>query len=128
MLASFLLSKNEFKEKTKQFFNHTKTSNNVEDARVQKIELNKKAKKKEATIEDKIKAKEAIRMHSHILKVNKEKEKATRSNAELKSYKNNFWRTAKSVTRHLEKNVQHPHLKRAQQIIGIKSVMKMHQK
>ena len=50
MLASFLLSKNEFKDKTTQFFNHTKTSNNVEDARVQKIELNKKAKKKEATI------------------------------------------------------------------------------
>ena len=37
-------------------------------------------------------------MHSHILKVNKEKEKATRSNAELKSYKNKFWRTAKAVT------------------------------
>ena len=37
-------------------------------------------------------------MHSHILKVNKEKEKAARLNSELKSYMNKFWRTAKTVT------------------------------
>ena len=98
MLASFLLSKKEFNEKTKQFFKHAKSSDNIEDARVLKIELNKEAKKKTATTEVKVKAKEAIRFHSHLLKINKEKEKAARANSELRSYKTNFWKTAKLVT------------------------------
>ena len=98
MLASFLLSKTEFRDKTKSFFKHKEKVNNIEQARILKIKLNKNAKKKESTIEDKTKAKEAIRLHNHILKVNKEKMKAERTNSELKCYKKNFWKTAKTVT------------------------------
>ena len=41
--------------------------------------------------------KEAVRTHSHALKVNKEKEKLSLAREDEKAY-NNFWKTAKVVT------------------------------
>ena len=70
-LASFLESKPEFIKDHKDFFKHnTNTKDPLEEARKLKIELNKKAKLAGASNEDKINAKESIRMYSHMLKVN----------------------------------------------------------
>ena len=71
-LSNFLESKTEFQEETKAYFKHnpTKTSN-VEEARKIKIALNKKAKEPEATYEDKANAKQSIRIHNHLMKLNK---------------------------------------------------------
>ena len=51
-----------------------------------------------ATQEDKTKAKQAIRLYSHILKVEKEKEETKAAKQEDKAYKKDFWKTAKDVT------------------------------
>jgi hypothetical protein len=51
-----------------------------------KIKLNKKTKLPNWTEEDKALAKESIRIYSHALKVNKEKEKASLVKEEEKSY------------------------------------------
>ena len=99
MLASYLESKAEFQEKTKPFFKHNPTSNkSLEDARKQKISLNKKARTKDATIEDKENAKESIRTHSYLVKLNKSKEELSKAKQEEKAYKKNFWSCAKDVS------------------------------
>ena len=98
-LASFLESKTEFQKESKQFFEHKPRSREtVETMRKLKIELNKKSKRPGATEEDKIKAKESIRTYSHLLKINKEKEKFSLEKKEEKMYRTNFWKTAKDVT------------------------------
>ena len=57
MLASFLESKVEFQEETREFFKHNPPSNeNLENAKKLKNNLRKQAKKKDATEEDKAKA------------------------------------------------------------------------
>ena len=63
-----------------------------------KNSLNKKARSKDATEEDKIEAKECIRMYNYLLKLNKEKEEANRAREEEKAFRSDFWGTAKSVT------------------------------
>ena len=63
-----------------------------------KIDLNKKAKLPTATKEDIIQANESVRAYSHILKVNKEKEKLSAKKQEEKEYSKNFWKTAKDIT------------------------------
>ena len=60
--------------------------------------LNKKAKSRNATEEDKIAAKEGIRMYNYLLKLNKEKAELRLTKEEEKAFRNNFWGTAKSVT------------------------------
>ena len=66
--------------------------------KISKIMLNKKAREPGATLEDKAKAKQAIRMYSHVLKVQKEREKTRTAKNEEKMYRSNFWKTAKDVT------------------------------
>jgi hypothetical protein len=60
--------------------------------------LNKIAKSPKATLEDKVKASETIRMYNYLLNINKEKEKTILANKQNKEYKRNFWKTAKDVT------------------------------
>ena len=65
MLASFLESKTEFQEEAKEFFKHDPpSSDNIDQARKIKNLLRKKAKKKEATDEDKAKANQALRNYN----------------------------------------------------------------
>ena len=86
-LASFLISKEDFQKESKEFFEHTpQKENQVEKMRKIKVDLNKKAKLPNATKEDKVQAKEAVRAYSHILKVNKEKEKVSLQKQEEKAY------------------------------------------
>ena len=99
MLASYLESKPEFQEKNKTFFKHNPPSNKVlEEARKEKIAYNKKAKENGATPEDKAKAKESIRTHSYLSKLNKAKAELSKAKEEDKAYKKNFWTTAKDVS------------------------------
>jgi hypothetical protein len=98
-LASFLESKEEFQVESKQFFQHNKPNKEpIEKLRLLKIKMNKKSKLPNASEEDISLAKEAVRAHSHALKVNKEKEKASLAREEEKAYNKNFWKTAKEVT------------------------------
>ena len=98
-LASFLESKPEFIKDHKDFFKHnTNTKDPLEEARKLKIELNKKAKLAGASNEDKINAKESIRMYSHMLKVNKENLEVKKAKEEDIAFRKNFWKTAKEVT------------------------------
>ena len=66
MLVSFLLSKNEFKVTSNQFFKQKENVNTIKEARVLKVKLDKNGKRKESTLEEKIRAKESIRLHNHI--------------------------------------------------------------
>ena len=81
-LASFLESKPEFQKETKEFYKHdpTKSKAIIDKAKTEKIMLNKKAREPAATLEDKAKAKQAIRMYSHVLKVHKEREQTKLAN------------------------------------------------
>ena len=98
-LASFLESKPEFQKESKQFFDH-KPSNTekLETMRKLKIYLNKKSKLPGATETDKINARESVITYSHILRINREKEKLNLAIKEEKMYQSNFWKTAKYVT------------------------------
>ena len=98
-LESFLITKKDFQKESKDFFEHTpQKENQVEKMRKIKIDLNKKAKLANATKDDIAQAKEAVRAYSHILKVNKEKEKLSLQRQEEKAYTKNFWKTAKDIT------------------------------
>ena len=99
MLAGFLLSKVEFQKHTAKFFKHNPINEDpLEDMRKHKIHLNKEAKKKDATNEIKEQAKQSIRVYSHMLKLHKEKKMSALAREEDKSYRKNFWKTAKDVT------------------------------
>ena len=98
-LASFLETKEEFLKVQKEFFKHDQKNHDpVEEARKLKIELNKKAKLPGGTDEDRLMAKEAIRMHSHVKKVSKERQETMKAIEENKAFKKDFWKTAKQVT------------------------------
>ena len=98
-LASFLESKEEFIKDHKEFFKHNpKGPDPLEEVRKLKIELNKKAKLANSTEQDRINAKESIRMHSHMLKISKERHEATQAREEDKAFRKDFWKTAKKVS------------------------------
>ena len=99
MLAGFLESKDEFKFKTKQFFKHVQTNtDSLDEIKEQKNELNKRAKQKDATEEDKFAAREANRFYNYLLKLKKEKDRTRLAIEQEKSYKKDFWKTARNVT------------------------------
>ena len=98
-LASFLESKPEFQKETKRFYLHKQTEDkSIEEMRNLKIKLNKKAKEKGATAQEKAEAKESIRMYSYLLKINKENNELKEKKNQEKSYQQNFFKTAKDVT------------------------------
>ena len=77
MFASYLESKAEFCKDTREYFKHNPTNEEpLENIRKEKVRLNKKAKKQGATEAAKEIARQSIRMHSHRLKVHKEKKEA----------------------------------------------------
>ena len=68
-LADFLKSKPEFQYEVKEYFAHKKpTTDPIEEMRLKKNSLNKKARSKVATEKDKIDAKESIRLYNYLLK------------------------------------------------------------
>ena len=98
-LASFLESKPEFQEEVKEFFKHNPPSNKtLENARKLKNNLRKKAKRKDATLEDKAKANQALRHYNYLLKIQKQKDDLTIERKQEKAYKKNFFKTAKDIS------------------------------
>ena len=99
MLTGFLLTKDEFKYETKEYFKHSQTgTDNIDEIKEQKNILNKKAKQKDATEEDKIAAKESIRLYNYVLKLKQEKDHTKLAIEQQKAYKKDFWKTARDVT------------------------------
>ena len=99
MLASFLESKEEFQEEVREFFKHNPpTSNHLGAARKLKNLLRKKAKKNDATEEDKARANQALRQYNYLLNLERSKAEARKAKQEEKAYKKNFYKTAKDIT------------------------------
>ena len=99
MLASYLESKVEFQKETREFFKHAPINEEpLEAMRKEKINLNKQAKKPNATEAVKEQARHSIRMYSHMIKVHKEKKEASLKREQDKSYRKDFWKTVKDVT------------------------------
>ena len=98
-LAEFLQTKPEFQHETKEFFKKCdKKSDNIEDMRKKKNILNKKAKERDATDEDKQKACEAVRMYNYMSKLQKERDLTKIDQDQEKAYRKDFWTTARDVT------------------------------
>ena len=99
MLAGFLQSKDEFKYETKEYFKHSKTNTDtLDEMKEKKNMLNKKAKHKDATDEDKLAARESIRLYDYLLKLKTEKDRTKLAIEQEKAYKKDFWKTARDVT------------------------------
>ena len=90
-LADYLKSNPDFQHEVKQYFRHKKPKlDQIEEMRKKKVFLNKKAKSKNATEQDKVAAKECIRLYNYLLKLNKEKEEANLAREEEKAFRNDF--------------------------------------
>ena len=91
MLASFLESKEEFQEEVKEFFKHKPpTNNSLENARKLKNLLRKKAKKKDATDDDKAKANQALRQYNYLLNLERSKAESKKAKLEEKAFRKIF--------------------------------------
>ena len=100
LLTSFLASKPNLLREVKTFFRHKPSAlTNLKDARKLKNELEKKSRQKNATVEDKVVASEALKHYNFILKQNKGKEDADEIKEQERQYKRNFHKYAKDVTK-----------------------------
>ena len=96
IVSFFLKTVPEFKEVEKQFFER-KQSTSLEEARILKKELKRKAKKKDATPEDKANWLKAVKLHAFLLKKRHEKEGANEIRSQEKAYRRNFYKFAKEA-------------------------------
>ena len=60
--------------------------------------LNKKARQKDASENDRLAACETNRLHNYMLTLQKERNKAKLTIAQEKAYRKDFWKTAREVT------------------------------
>ena len=98
-LAEFLKSKSEFQHDVKEFYKHSKPGNDdLEEIKKKKNMLNKKARQKDASEDDKLAACEINRMYNYLLKLQKEKDKSKLTISQEKAYRKDFWKTAKDIT------------------------------
>ena len=96
ILSLFLKSEPEFEEVEKQYF-EKKQSTSLEEARVLKRELRKKANKKDATAEDKSNWMKAVKLYAFLLRKKKEKEGEGEVRRQEKAYRRNFFKFAKEA-------------------------------
>ena len=98
-LSKFLLTKPEFQKDIKVFYDKTKNKHDaLDEIRLKKNDLNKKAKQTNATDEEKKEAMETIRLYNYLKKLQTEKDAEKQMRAEEKSYQKDFWSTARNVT------------------------------
>ena len=96
-IITFLLTNvPEFNDVEKDYFER-KQSTSLEEARVLKRELRKKAKKRNASSEDKESWLQAVRLHAFLLRLKHRKEGANEIRAQEKEYRRNFFKFAKSA-------------------------------
>ena len=99
MLTSFLETKPNLVKEVKTFYKHKPESmKDLEDAKQLKICLEKKARQKNATVEDKSLACQALRHYDYLLKERQSKEESKEKVKQEKDYKTNFFKFAKEVT------------------------------
>ena len=95
ILSEFLLSEPEFEEVEKEYFRN-KSSTSLEEARVLKRELKKKAKVKEASHEDKVNWLKAVKLYALLLARSKSREGEAMIRKQEKAYRKNFFKFAKN--------------------------------
>ena len=77
ILTNFLKSEPEFEEVEKQFFER-KQSRSLEEARILKRDLKKKANKRDATAEDKSDWLKAVKLHAFLLRKENERQESSK--------------------------------------------------
>ena len=95
ILSLFLKSEPEFQEVEKAFYQ--KQTKSLEEARIMKREMKKKARRRDATPEDKSNWLRAVKLYAFLLKKNKEKEGAGEVRKQEKAYKKNFFKFSKEA-------------------------------
>ena len=91
ILSTFLETKPEVIKEVKEYFKHNpKTNKEIKEAKKLKTNLGKKARQKEATIEDKELACEALRHYDFLLKEQKLKAEADEIKKQERDYRRNF--------------------------------------
>ena len=99
LLTTFLSTKPNLVREVKKFYKHKPAAlNSLTDARKLKKELEKKARQKDATFEDKSLAAQALRHYDFLLKENKNNEEFNEIKEQERQYKRNFHKFAKDVT------------------------------
>ena len=99
MLTKFLETKPTLVKEVKSFYKHKPTSmKKLEDAKKLKILLEKKARQKDATDEDKSLACQALRHYDYLLKEQKTTDEAKEKIKQEKDFRTNFYKFAKDVT------------------------------
>ena len=96
ILAEFLKNEPEFEEIEKEFFEQ-KESTSLEEARIMKRELRKKANKKDATPEDKANWLKSVKLYAFLLRVRKGKEEQSDIRKQENAYRKNFFKFAKDA-------------------------------
>ena len=98
-MSKFLLLKPEFQKDIKVFYEKTKKKPDaLEEIRLMKNYLNKKAKQTDATNEEEKKALETIRLYNHMKKLQTEKDTEKQMREEEKLYRKDFRSSARNVT------------------------------
>ena len=98
LLTSFLATKPNLVRYVKTFFKHKPAAlNNLKDAKALKTELEKKARQKTATAEDKSLATQSLRHYEFLLKEKHKKDEADEMREQERQYKRNFHKFAKDV-------------------------------
>ena len=96
ILKDFLEEEPEFQELQKTFFKQ-KESTTLEEARILKRDLKKKARGKNASREDKENHAKAVRIHAFLLKRTREKDEKGAIRKQEKAYRKNFFSFAKDA-------------------------------
>ena len=98
LLTTFLTTKPNLVRDIKIFYKHKPSAlNNLRDAKALKNELEKKARQKTSTAEDKSLATQALRHYDFLLKENNMKNEAVEIKEQERQYKRNFHKFAKDV-------------------------------
>ena len=96
ILAELLESEPEFEETVKEFYRN-KVSTSLEEARILKRELKRKAKKKDSTHEDKENWLKAVKLHALLLARSNANEGEAKIRKQEKAYKKNFAKFVKEA-------------------------------
>ena len=98
LLTVFLSTKPNLVREVKTLYKHKPTAlNNLKDARALKNELEKKARQKAATAEDRSLATQALRHYDFLLKESNRDDEANEIKEQERKYKRNFHKFAKDV-------------------------------
>ena len=94
ILTNFLKTEPEFVEVEKEYFERKETKT-LEEVRILKRDLKKKAKNRNATAEDKANWLKAVKLHAFLLRKEKEKQESSQIKRQEDLYRKNFFKFAK---------------------------------